>query len=437
VTIVYVSDVCIATTEGSLEFAFTGQTSTNQITISGQDFTTTDCTGTSSHLTQVYTQNTCVEQEGDDDLISTDDPTATSVATEARISKDSALATSIHYSTFVGYKSEPSVSYASLIVTSVIIHFHNFIISLRNIVHGSYYVDCIQLWLNVKQLRRLLVLKVTCLFHLETVLWALQIRLRLCALVSSSNTNRKYIIVTLFQLELLDSVATIRSYSSSTKCSGTYTSEAYSSDCSTDYYSVSCQNADSSSAAKCFSGYETVTLENGEDKLISDVVVGDRILSYSPSSKSFVFSDVVYIPHEKNNELASFNKITTIDGQVITLTPDHLIMAGDCDSIELNLKPSSMIKSGQCLLNQQGKYIQVESMVMTKLNGIYTVVTQEEFIVVSGFVSSPFAVNHYFANKYYNIHRFLYNYIPTVMKSSIFGQVQGVANYIANYATTF
>jgi len=107
-------------------------------------------------------------------------------------------------------------------------------------------------------------------------------------------------------------------------------------------------------------------------------------------------------------------------------------------SVELNLKPASMIKAGECLLNQRGKYEEVESVAMIKLNGVYTVITQEEFIVVSGFVSSPFAVNHYFANKYYNIHRFLYSYVPSLMKTSVFGQFQGVANYIANaYVASF
>lgn len=165
--------------------------------------------------------------------------------------------------------------------------------------------------------------------------------------------------------------------------------------------------------------------------MISEVSVGDRILAYSPSTKSFTYSDVVYIPHEKNQKPSVFTQLATKDGRDIMLTPAHMIVAGDCGS-ELSLKAASSVSSGECLLDHNGKHVQVESTKSVQLNGIYTVVTQEEYIVVSGFVSSPFAVNHYFANKYYNIHRLVYSYMPSMLKSSVMSGVQSVANYVAS-----
>ena len=48
----------------------------------------------------------------------------------------------------------------------------------------------------------------------------------------------------------------------------------------------------SSSKSGCFAGFETVQMKSGAVKALKDVVVGDRILSYSAKQKEFVFSPV-------------------------------------------------------------------------------------------------------------------------------------------------
>jgi hypothetical protein len=69
--------------------------------------------------------------------------------------------------------------------------------------------------------------------------------------------------------------------------------------------------------------------------------------------------------------------------------------------------------------------------------GIYGVITIEEYIVVNEVVASPFAVNHYIVNKYYNIHRMLFNYAPFMMKSSLFSLINKVADVVAFVAFKF
>ena len=49
--------------------------------------------------------------------------------------------------------------------------------------------------------------------------------------------------------------------------------------------------------------------------------------------------------------------------------------------------------------------------------GVYTIVTKEEYIVVNGIIASPFGVNHMMANLYYNMHRFLYALSPVLLAS--------------------
>ena len=51
--------------------------------------------------------------------------------------------------------------------------------------------------------------------------------------------------------------------------------------------------------------------------------------------------------------------------------------------------------------------------------GVYTIVTKEEYIVVNGIIASPFGANHMMANLYYNVHRFLYSVSPLLLVSKL------------------
>ena len=50
--------------------------------------------------------------------------------------------------------------------------------------------------------------------------------------------------------------------------------------------------------------------------------------------------------------------------------------------------------------------------------GVYTIVTNEEFIVVNGIIASPFGGNHMIANLYYNLHRLIYMSYPALIRYS-------------------
>jgi hypothetical protein len=61
----------------------------------------------------------------------------------------------------------------------------------------------------------------------------------------------------------------------------------------------------------CFSKDSKIKLEDGSFINISDVMNGDKILSYSPQKKEFIYSPVVYIIHEKNDNFSTFIEIKT------------------------------------------------------------------------------------------------------------------------------
>ena len=170
----------------------------------------------------------------------------------------------------------------------------------------------------------------------------------------------------------------------------------------------------------CFSGSETVALESGEVKFISDVTVGDRVLAASAAGKT-LYSDVVFVPHGANKESAVFMHITTESGRDVKMTQSHIIPAGVCGS-SLPLVYASKVTVGDCVITVSGEE-KVSSVESVRGEGVYTIVTKEEFIVVNGIVASPFGANHMMANMYYNIHRFAFTIAPTLLATNLFHSI--------------
>ena len=106
-------------------------------------------------------------------------------------------------------------------------------------------------------------------------------------------------------------------------------------------------------------------------------------------------------------------------------------MSGKCNSMKMSLVASSKVVEDSCVLTTVDGEEKVVSNEIVKSNGIYTFVTGEEYIVVNGFVASPFAVNHAIPHNFYNIHRLLYNIMPTFLKTTFFESVANVADEIA------
>jgi hypothetical protein len=158
----------------------------------------------------------------------------------------------------------------------------------------------------------------------------------------------------------------------------------------------------------CFAGTEVVTLENGELRAMYEVKLGDSILSVDARTGLSKYSKVIALPHVANADRAQFTRLVTASGKDIKLTADHLISCeATCDS---NKQPTLMLASevteDMCLVHVEHGFDKVTAVqnVMAH-SGIYSVVAEEEYIVVNGFVASPFAVNHAVSNAYYNVIR--------------------------------
>ena len=232
-------------------------------------------------------------------------------------------------------------------------------------------------------------------------------------------------------MHLISSVGSkwVRSkYESSKICSGTPTTATQEMEvCSTyrfynsiygssTYKASSSSNVLKSSGLKaCFAGSETLHLESGEVKSISDIRVGDRVLAADAAGQTS-FSDVVFVPHRANGDDALFTHITTTSGRDIKMTPSHIVLAGPCHLTgPLPLLYASSVIVGDCVMTVSGKDM-VSTVETVQGKGLYTIVTKEEYVVVNGIIASPFAANHMLANLYYNVHRFVYASAPFLLK---------------------
>ena len=168
----------------------------------------------------------------------------------------------------------------------------------------------------------------------------------------------------------------------------------------------------------CFAASETVSLESGDLKAISDVIVGDRVLAANAAGNT-VYSEVIFVPHGANTEIALFTQISTVDGRDIKMTQNHILPAGACkSSTTMPLIYASQVSVGDCIQTVSGEQ-KVSKVATVRGEGVYTIVTKEEFIVVNGIIASPFGINHMIANLYYNIHRIAYASAPLLMSSPI------------------
>ena len=169
--------------------------------------------------------------------------------------------------------------------------------------------------------------------------------------------------------------------------------------------------------ASCFAGTETVLLKSGETRAIHEIEVGDFILAGNTHGQT-TFSEVIYIPHVVNKQKTIFVQITSESGRDVKMTRNHILPAGLCGSANLPLVYASQVASGDCIHTVSGEE-RVHKINHVYGEGVYTIVTNEEFVVVNGIIASPFGANHMMANLFYNVHRFVYSISPALLASSV------------------
>lgn len=180
-----------------------------------------------------------------------------------------------------------------------------------------------------------------------------------------------------------------------------------------------CENDDSDSNGDddCFAGSETVLLQSGVSKAIMDVAVGDVVQVVGADGR-LKFSEVVFLPHGANTKETVFTELQMLPGNSLRATADHLVMNGPCGADAFEMTAMKNVPEGSCVQTTSGPS-EVTGSALVVDYGVYTIVTKETsgLVVVNGVYASSFAHNHWLVNHYYNIHRAVYEFAPSLLKN--------------------
>lgn len=161
---------------------------------------------------------------------------------------------------------------------------------------------------------------------------------------------------------------------------------------------------ETSQAAKslgCFTGNTTVTLADGHLKRMSQLEIGDRVLTMNSEGK-LEYSQVMMFMHYSPNQLSQFLRITTTSGINITITPSHLILRWQKPNVSslYEAKPvyARDVKVSEQLLihgHTADRPLYVDEIARIEVvyeTGVYAPLTETGTIVVNDIVASCYAI---------------------------------------------
>ncbi|KAI5723918.1 hypothetical protein M8J76_012723 [Diaphorina citri] len=152
--------------------------------------------------------------------------------------------------------------------------------------------------------------------------------------------------------------------------------------------------------AGCFTGDSTVTLDNHKTINITDLNIGDKVLTLNTITGEMEYSEVLLFLHRDPNLVHNFVQITTESGSLIKMTPSHLILRWhrpNAKSIlsDIEYTYAERVRvNDSIIVHKNGKaYVErvtrLENVIQT---GVYAPLTTSGTIVVNNVFASCYAV---------------------------------------------
>ncbi|KAL3278248.1 hypothetical protein HHI36_013586 [Cryptolaemus montrouzieri] len=155
--------------------------------------------------------------------------------------------------------------------------------------------------------------------------------------------------------------------------------------------------SESSQAAKyggCFSADSTVLTSEGIRKPMSQLKIGEKILSRDPTTLQLSFSEVLLFLDYNPEEKRQFVKISLKSGRTLTATPTHLVLSGSLKKSRTvyadDLRPGDKV-----LVSDSNNELREDVIVKIDqvfLKGVYAPLTLAGTIVVNDVLASCYAV---------------------------------------------
>ena len=153
-----------------------------------------------------------------------------------------------------------------------------------------------------------------------------------------------------------------------------------------------------SKSGGCFSANSTVMKSDGSRVKLSELKVGDSVLSVNSASGELEFSPIILFLDRDPNEARQFFSVQTESGHSLTLTPTHLIYtSSEADNPEtLKAVYAKDIREGDFVLVHDGlgrlKAVRVTDVEMRVHTGVFAPLTEAGNLVVDNVVASCYAV---------------------------------------------
>jgi hypothetical protein len=151
----------------------------------------------------------------------------------------------------------------------------------------------------------------------------------------------------------------------------------------------------------CFPASALVSLydgtESGKQVPISEVNIGDKILSVNPSTGIAEFSDIYFWGHKDPETVGKFYSVTTASGQTIQLSKEHYIYVSEVPGSITDAVPLTpgFLKVGHSLWTYTDGEMTcspIVSITHVKEKGLYAPFTLNGTVIVNGVYASSYAV---------------------------------------------
>lgn len=161
--------------------------------------------------------------------------------------------------------------------------------------------------------------------------------------------------------------------------------------------------SDSSQASHqtgCFTGSSTVQTSTGETRLLSELRIGEKVLSMD-SNGNTMFSEVYMFLDRNEKQKREFVRIETEGGASITATPSHLIYTWHKTADHtngndaLNFKFAELVSVGDYLLVNINGTLQpqrVQKITYELHRGVFAPLTYDGTIIVNSVTASCYAL---------------------------------------------
>lgn len=144
----------------------------------------------------------------------------------------------------------------------------------------------------------------------------------------------------------------------------------------------------------CFTGNSTVLTSTGEHRLLSELKIGEKVLSMD-SNGNTIFSEVLLFLDRNIEQTREFVRIEIDGGAALTVTAKHLVLVWHMDKQSTDYRFAEHVEEGDFVLVNRNETLEPRKVIKisNELNkGVYAPLTYEGTIIVNSVTASCYAL---------------------------------------------